>query len=802
MLLWADVRHALRLMAKDRAFTALAVLTLSLGIGVTGAVVIIVNAVLLRGLPYDQPDRLAYVGVRAADRGLASQVSLPEYGDWRGAARSFEDLAAFTGSTVTISGDERAPESARAAWVTANAFRVLGQDLLLGRDFLAGEDAPGAAPVVILGYGLWQGRFAGDAGILGRAVKIDQMPSVVIGVMPDGMTFPFRTDLWLPLIPTPERNRREARVVNMFGRLRDEVRLADAQAEATALAARLERDHPANRGFRDAVAMSLNDRMNGGEIKQALLSLAGAVAFVLLIACANVGNLLLARSASRAREMAVRLALGATRGRIVRQLFVEHALLAAAGGLAGLGLASLAVRLFARSVDNVQPGWIRFTMDLPVLAAFAGICMTATVLFGLAPALQASRTSLTGTLRDGGRQATTRGARRFTAMTVVGELALTVVLLAGAGLMIRSFLQLYTLDLGFRAADLTLITLRLPPRVYPDAADRLQFRDRLAARMRAVPGVESLTFVSEPPLRAPTRALELEGRPALTNGERPRVAAVAVDSDYFETLGLRLRRGRAFRDSDDRADTAVAVVDERFVGRFFSGGGAIGTRLRVSDRGETSNWLTIVGTAPPIRQSGAQDLVADPVVYVPFGMEAPTTVGILVRSRAPLETLAPVLRRAVQDVDPDQAVASIRSLEEYLADWRWPYRTFGSLFAVFALIALVLSAVGIYATVAYSVVRRTLEIGVRMALGARRAQVWWLVLREGMVRLAIGIGVGLAGALALSRLIGSLLAQIGPNDPVTFVSATLVLVLVTFAACLLPARRATRLDPAVALRLE
>ena len=552
-----DLRFALRLLVKDRWFTAVAVIALALGIGVNATVFTFVNAVLIRGLPFDDPDRIMAVGTRDArnrDRGM----SYPDFEDYRAANRTLSALAAYSGQTMNVSDEGRAPERFQGPYVSANAFRLIGQQPLLGRDFRPEDDRPGAAAVVILGNGVWKNRYGSDPAVVGRTIRVNDVPSTVIGVMPEGFKFPINADLWLPLVQMPRltEQKRDARNLEAFGRLADRVTLPQAQSEFTTIASKLAHDYPATNKDVTARVMTFNDRVNGGQIRLIFLSLMGAVAFVLLIACANVANLLLARSATRSREMSVRVSLGASRWRIVRQLLVESVVLSIIGGLLGLALAFVGVRLFDAATQDVgKPYWIQFTMDGRVFGFFAAVCLGTGIVFGLAPALHVSKTDLNEVLKEGGRSGSSgTRARRWTSVLIVAELALTLVLLAGAGLMMRSFLKLYSLDVGVETSRLLTMRLALPNQKYPTLEQRRAFYDRLDQRLAGIGGIQAATIATNMPLGGGIpRLLAIDGRqPA--DGEQPQtVTQVTIGARYFETMGVRILRGRAFDDLDGTA---------------------------------------------------------------------------------------------------------------------------------------------------------------------------------------------------------------------------------------------------------
>jgi putative ABC transport system permease protein len=814
MNLMQDLKFAVRLLIKDKWFTAVAVVALALGIGVNATVFTFVNAVLIRGLPFNDPDRIVVVGTRDA-RGRDRGASYQDFVDWRAATRTFSGLAAYSGQTMNISDEGRAPERFQGPYMSANAFSLIGQQPLIGRGFLPEDDRPGAAAVVILGNGVWKNRYGSDPSVLGRSVKVNEIPATVIGVMPEGFKFPTGADLWMPLAQMPQltEQKRYARTsLDVFGRLTDGVTMAQAQGEMNTIAGKLARDYPDTNKDISARVMTFNDRVNGGPIKLVFLSLMGAVGFVLLIACANVANLLLARSANRAREMGVRISLGASRWRFVRQLLVESVLLSIVSGLLGLALASVGVRLFDAATQDVgKPYWIQFTMDGQVFAFFAAVCLGTGIVFGLAPALHVSKTDLNEVLKEGGRSGSSGvRARRWTSALIVAELALTLVLLAGAGLMMRSFLNLYRLDVGVETSQLLTMRLNLPNQKYPTPERRRIFYDRLDQRLAGLSGIQAATITTNMPLGGGfPRLLSMDGKEPTPGEQPPTVTQVTIGPRYFETLGIKVLRGRAFDELDGTAGHDSVIVNQRFATMHFGNEDPIGRRIKLTVDGPQSPgappalWTTIVGIAPTVRQRMQPgDDAPDPVAYIPLRAHAPSFMMLLIRAQRDAASLTSLARDEVRAIDPDLPLFGILTMDQQLAQQRWAFRIFGSMFAIFALIALALSTVGLYAVTAYSVAQRTQEIGVRMALGAQPRQVSWLILRQGLLQLLIGLVLGAAGALAAGPVLQTLLVQIKPTDPVTLAGIGVVFAIVTVCACLIPARRATRLDPISALRIE
>ena len=808
-----DLRAAVRAILKDRWLAAAAIVALALGIGVNATVFTLVNAVLIRGLPFPDSANLYVVGTQRTTPDGRAQINPASYQDlqdWRSQASSFADMAAFTQITVNLADDRAMPEQTSGARVSENLFRLLGQQPLLGRDFSPADGEARAERVVVLGNALWQNRYGADPGVLGKAVRINGEPAVIVGVMPPGLKFPTRAELWTQIIPDADAARRDRRQYGVAGRVKPGIGREAAQTELSGIAARLASAYPDTNKDVGAMMQTFNERFNGGEIRTVFLALQGAVAFVLLIACANVANLQLSRAIHRAREVAVRTALGASRWRIVRQLLVESVLLGFAGGALGLLIAVAGVRMFDAAVADVgKPYWIVFSMDYVVFGFLAAVCVLTGILFGIAPALQISRTNVNDLLKEGGRgNAGSRRARWLTSSMVVVELALTLVLLVGAGLMVRSFLKLYTAENGMAAENLMTMRLMLPSVKYPTPAQRMAFYDQLTPRLAAIPGAEAVAVATGMPGFGPPRQrIEVDGRPVPpTWEERPEVAAIAVSAGFFRSTGIDILRGRDLTDTDGSPGSEVMVVDQQFAAQVFPGEDPIGRRVRLPARTPAAGapppvWRTIVGisrTVEDLPQPGATKPAGS--IFVPYRQDPPSGAALIVRSRVDPAAMMNAVRREVQAVDPDQPVFTVQTIEQMQAQATWPYRIFGTLFAVFALIALVLSAVGLYAVMAYSVTQRTTEIGVRMALGADRGQISWLVLRRGLLQLGIGLTLGLAGAYGLSQVLTELLAGISPTDPVTFASITVLLASVAAAACLIPARRATRVDPLVALR--
>jgi predicted permease len=654
--------------------------------------------------------------------------------------------------------------------------------------------------------------------MIGRTIKVDDLIATVAGVMPKGMMFPPNTDIWLPMGQSTlvQGQGRQMRNYNVIGRLADGVTPAQAQAELTAIVTRLGNDYPTTNKDITPRVVPYNEQQNGGQIKTVFWSLMGAVAFVLLIACSNVANLLLARAAHRSREISVRVSLGASRWRIVRQLLVESVLLALLSGAFGFALSIIGINLFDAATQDVgKPYYMDFKMDGTVFAFFAAISLATGIIFGLAPALHVSKTNVNEVLKEGGRGMGSAGgrARRWTGALIVVNLALTLVLLAGAGFMMRSFMAMYRLDLGVDTSRLLTMQMALSYRKYSNTAERNAFIKRVDERLAANGAFESAATTSNFPFGG-GRGIQLtiEGR-TKPDERLPIVTLLSVGPKYFDTISLQAVRGRLLTETDGTAGQANTIVNQRFVQMYFPGEDPIGKRIRLSDDGPNALGpplpaLTIVGVTPNVRQrgpqNGSQDPDPDPVVYIPHAANTQQNPGItlLVRTRTDPAQITAILREEIRALDPDIPLFNIRTMDQNLERQRWPFRVFGSMFAIFAVIALVLSAVGLYAITAYSVTQRTQEIGVRMALGAQAKQVWWLIARRAFVQLAIGLAIGMPGAFGVGRVLQSLLVQTSPSDPTTLISIAMLLIAVAVSACYWPARRATRLDPLAALRYE
>jgi len=811
---WQDLRYAARLLLKDRWFTAVAAIALALGIGVNATVFTLVNATLIRGLPFDRPDEIMSLGTRDA-RGRPGGVSLLDFQDWR-AARSFSSFSVFIGGPMSLSDPGRPAEQVSGTFVSAELFPLIGQRPALGRSFEPDDDRVGAATVALIGDALWKSHYGGDPSIVGRTIRANDELATVVGIMPPDMQFPFNTEIWMPLsqiAPEVRAAKRNLRSFQAIGRLAPGVTPAQAASEVENIAAELARRYPDTNKEIRANVVPYAERVAGPQLRLLFLSLMGAVGFVLLIACANVANLLLARASRRSREIAVRVSLGATRPRIIRQLLVESVLLAFMGGVLGLGIARIGIMgLDAVLTTSVgKPYWMKFTMDPIVFVFLAAICLGTGLLFGLAPALHVSKTDVNEVLKEGGRSGTGGvSARRWTSALIVVEVALTLVLLAGAGFMMRSFMALYHADLGIDTSHLLTMRLALPITKYANRDTRTALFDRLEERLRGISTIQASGVTSNPPMfGGAERQLTIDGRPTQAGELPPEVTVVNTTNGYLDTLGVHIVRGRAFDAADGTPGHEDAIVNERFVSMHFPDGDPLGRHIRLVDSHPPRVYdaappldLTIVGVVPTVRQRDFTEPEPDPVVFIPMRADPQRYVVLVVRTPSDPGSVAPLVRDVMRALDQDLPLTDIQTMDGLLAQLRWPLRTFGSMFAIFAAIALVLSAVGLYAVTMYSVSQRTAEIGIRMAIGAQGRDVLWLVLRRSLGQLAIGLPIGVAGAFAVGRLLQSLLVRTSARDPVTIGSIVALMIVVSVTACYVPARRAMRLDPIAALRYE
>lgn len=801
-----NFRFAFRQLRKTPAFTLIAVFTLALGIGANTAIFSVVHAVLLRPLPYVHSERLMRVFGSQPQLDLAP-TSPANFLEWKEQNEVFERIAAYVGQGFNLVGGDK-PERVIGARVSADLFQLLGVQPTLGRAFTSDEDQSGHNQVVVLSHEFWQSRFGGDPTVQ-KTVRLNEKAYTVVGIMPAGFAFPdTRTQVWTPIAFNPaERATRDTNFIDVVGRLKPGVSIEQARAKMAMLARQQAERYPKTNAGIGAKVVSLHEQ-TVGEIRPMLIVLLGAVAFVLLIACANVANLLLVRAAGRQKEMAIRGALGASRPRLVRLLLTESIALAMLGGALGLFLAIWSVDLLVTLKPANLPRLGEIEINRTVFGFTLAISLITGIAFGLVPALQSSKPALNEGLKESSRGATGSLRRhQMRSLLVVSEVALSLVLLVGAGLMIRSFARLLAVDPGFKADHVLTAFISLPTSKYSKVPEQAAFFEQLIARIRNLPGVSSVGVVTDIPLfGSSSTGFDIDGRPASAHGQRPLTDYRMISPDYFSAMGMRLVKGRAFSRYDTANALAVAIINETMAGRFFSNEDPIGKRIGLS--GGPTDWREIVGVVGDVRNYGV-DAAVKPEAYVPFFQNGPgylsgvaSAMNLIVRtSNDPLSLTTP-LREQVQALDKDQPISEIRTMEWYLSESMAQRRFNMLLLGVFAALALVLAAVGIYGVIAYTVTQRTSEIGIRIALGARGAHILKLIFAHAMLTTLAGIVLGLAGALALTRLLGNLLYQISATDPVVFASITLLLLLVAVVATYIPARRATQVDPVVALRAE
>jgi len=802
--MFQDLHYGLRMMLKNRGFTLIAVFTLALGIGANTAIFSVVNAVLLRPLPLDKPDELVLVWENSLAKGWKQfSVAPPNFADWREQNHVFEQLAAFRSSSFNLTGDDQ-PTVLAGARVSSNLFNLLRVQTLAGRVFTAEDDQLGKNHVAVISEGLWQRRFGGRHDVLGKGLSLDGEIYMVVGVLPAKVTFPSRPDVWIPIAFSSEElsnQRRGAHGIGVIGRMKPGVTLERAQEEMSAIAVRLGTQYPASNKGWGITLVSMMDSVVGSGVRRALWVLLGAVVLVLLIACVNVANLLLARSAARGREVAIRSALGASRLRLIRQLLMESAMLSLVGGALGLLIAVSSVGLVRTMGPALNLPRYRDVQVNPTMLAFTlGVSLLAGILFGLAPAYQTTRIDVNDALKEGGQSGGAK-RQRLRGLLVVSEVALSLVLLVGAGLLIQSFVRLQRVDPGFDSHNVLTLQVSLPQAKYRDAAQQTNFFRELLGRLRSLPGVEAAAGSNFVPISSSDEEFHftVEGRPSLAPGQAPSATYYCVTPDYFRVLQIPVRKGRPIGEQDRDGRPRVIVINETMARRFFPNEDPIGQRLRL---GRDSRIVReIVGVVADVKHYGLDDAEFSQV-YEPFFQMPEPRLTLALRTRVPPATLAAAVRAEVNAIDKDQPVAFVRTLEEAVAlsTAQPKFRTV--LQGMFAGLSLLLATIGIYGVTAYAVTQRTREIGMRMALGAQPGDVLWLMLRRGMLLALSGVVLGLAGAFALSRVLKALLFEVEVHDPLTFVSMAVLLYAVALAACWIPARRATRVDPLAALKHE
>jgi putative ABC transport system permease protein len=812
-----DLRYGARMLLKNPIVTGIAVVTLALGIGANTAIFSVVNAVMLRPLPYRNPDRVVALWESVPEQGRW-RVTPANFLDWKTQSTVFEDMAAFGASTMTLTGSGE-PEQMLGTRASDGYFAVLGVEPMLGRSFVREEYDPGKGRVVVLGHGFWQRRFGGDPKIINTAITLDGTSYTVTGVMPPGI-YPVwptvsgrisfdqnQAQFWIPMSFNAQwAALRTAHVLGVVGRLKSGETIDQARAEMNSIGARLEQEYVANKGEGILVNQFMNEVV--GSARPALLTLLGAVGLVLLIACANIAGLLLAQHAGRSKEIAIRAALGAGRARLVRQFFIEGLLLSLMGTTAGIALATFGVDLIVKMLPTQIPRFSQTQLDLRVLGFTLVLSFITCLVFGLVPAWYASKPDLQVTLEHSGRTSGPGALRqRFRQWLVVFQVAMALMLVIGAGLLMKSFWRLRQVDPGFKPENVLSLSLTLPHSKYGDTQKVNAFFNQLVERISGLPGVDAAAIAYDHPLQSNwVDSFTIEGQPDPAAGESPSANFKPVSWDYFRTVGARVLSGREFTPQDDQDHPGVVIVNEAFVRRYFPHDQPLGQRLKLSPpariwKNQRLTSFEIVGIARDMKSAGLM-AEAEPAYYVPATQAPLQDMMILVRTSSDPTALVPAIRKEVWSLDANQPISNINTMEKIVADSIAQPRLSMLLMGLFGALALILAAVGIYGLLSYAVTQRTQEMGIRMALGAKTTDVLKLILTQGMTLALIGIAIGLIGSLALTRLLAGLLFGVTPTDAVTFVSVSVVLIGVALFACYFPARRATKVDPLVALRYE
>jgi putative ABC transport system permease protein len=793
-----DLRFGLRMLRKNLGFSLVAILTLALGIGANSTIFSFFNGVLLRPLPYQEPERIVLLDEVATKRGGGSLgVSFTNYLDWRAQNQVFSEVGGYHRITFTLTGAGEA-EELPGAMASAGLFSLLGVPPLLGRTFTPEEDQRGRGNVVMLGYGVWQRRFGGDPKIVGRTITLVNGAWEVVGVMPPDFKFPAEAEFWIPLTLSTKGWPRTMHGMGALARLKPDVTLEQAQSEMNNIAGRLAEQYPASNEGLDVSVTGLRDHLVK-DYRRGLWMVLGGVGFVLLIACANVANLLLARATARQRELAVRAALGAGRWRIARQLLCESLLHGVLGGAAGILLAWLGLDLLLTVLSAELPYWMKFGIDGRVLAFTLAVSLLTSLIFGAAPAWRAARLDVYSVLvaRNGIRR---QGMRH---LLVVAQVALALILLVGAGLMMRSFLRLQQVGLGFNPDNVLTLRVTVPGANYRGSS--APFFHELVERVNTLPGVTKAGAIVALPLTGIDDGWDIgfvtESLPPLTLQQAPRISLGIITPQYFRAMEIPLLTGRAFDDTDTQATPKVAIIDDRLARTHWPNASPLGQRIRIGQADDRADWYTIVGVAGAVQHD--QPAVATrPTVYVPNLQKPVGHQTLVVRSSLPPEALLAAIKSVVKEMDAKLPVTHVAIMRDVVAKSIWQPRLYATLFGVFAVVALLLAAVGIYGVMSYAVAARTNEIGIRVALGAQPRDVLRLVVGQGMLLALSGVGLGLFGAGMLTRLMKALLFNVSATDPQTFAGVALLLTLVAFLACWIPARRATKVDPLIALRCE
>lgn len=801
-----DMRHAFRMWSRNPGFALAAVTAIGLGIGINAAVFTLANAVLFKSLAYEGKGHIVYVqGVQpGCELPCDTGRSYPDFREFRAQAKSFDELVAYSFQPVNLSDTRSFPEQYRAMRISANGFRAFQEKPVLGRDFIAADDRPGAPAVAMLTYALWESRYAKSPSIIGKTIRVDEVPTVVVGVMPPEMQFRVSIDLWLPLVPTADLEKRANRSLMILGRLARNATTESAGAELETISRRLETLYPAaDKGIGIHVLEAKDLFLL--RVRMLFKGLLVAVGLVLLVACANVANLLLGRAVVRSREIAIRVAMGAGRWRVVRQLLAESVLLSIAGGVLGWLLAVWGVRAFDVAIAGTgKPPWLDFSMDRTVFAYISAISIGAGILFGLVPALRLSKVDVHTALKDGGQGASggSRG-RHLSGLLVAGEMAMAVMLLVGTVLVVRTLVLLYRSQIGVNTANVLTLNVNLPVEKYSSPNNRISFYEQLQARLRALPGAESASMASVLPGHGGMSFdYELEGAAPVEINQRPSVDTLVVGPGYFHVMDVHPLAGREFVATDGVTGLPAVIVNRSFAEQSWQGANPVGKRLHVFEGTEAQAWLTVVGVVPDIWQNDLIQREFQPLIYLPFREDAMPGMAIVARTRVPPATLSQAFRVQVQALDQDLPVYRLQTLDEDIRQHDWAVRVFGTMFSIFALAAMAMASMGLYAVVSHAVNQRTHEIGVRRAMGASGRNIVGSVFAQGMLPVTLGLAVGLGAAFALTRALRATLAGNFEPDAGTFLTVAVILMLAGLLACAIPAHRATRVDPMIALRFE
>ena len=805
-MLLQDINYAIRSLVIDRGVTVIVVLCLALGIGINATLFAVIDGVLIQSLPFAEADRLVVLNETFERGGVREAgVSYQDLQDWKRQTTAFSSMTAVSGLSIALSDGTGEPERFQGATTTWDLFPMLGVPPALGRHFNQEDDRAGAEPVVILSDDVWGRRYNADRGIIGRAVTVNGRPHTVVGVMPPNFSFPENQKVWIPLAPIAEKNPRTSRYLFAFGRMKPGVDLARARADMASMAATTAAQYPTTSEGWSAIARPMPDEFIPDDVRLVLLTMMGAVTLVLLIACANVANLMLARASGRQREFSVRAALGAGRARMVRQLLTECVLLGLASAPLGIAIAYLGVWLLDGAVPpgNV-PYYIHWEIDGRVIAYTIAISALTGLVFGLAPALQAGRLNIQEVLRDGARGSGQSGRRaRLRNALVIAEVALSLVLLVGASLFVRSYLNMQGASPGFDTSRLLTLRFYMTGDAYEAEERKSQRVEEIVRRIEGLAGVQSAYASNFIPLDAGGGGGNaiVDGRP-MPKGEEPFISFIGVTPHLQKTMGLAMLKGRDFTDAEGAGKAAVSVINNTMANKLWPNADPVGARFRLTAT-EPAEWFMVIGVAPDIQQFQMDnDTPPQPMAYVPYQFSSFANIGVVVRTTADPAGLTAAIRSEIRASDPALPIFNVRTMEDLRRSGFWQFRLFGFMFGIFGAAALFLAGIGVYGVLSFSVSQRTQEMGVRIALGAQRADVLRLVVRQGVTLAMIGVLVGVAGAFGITRVIASLLYNVTPTDPISFGGVAIFLTVIAFVASYLPARRATTVDPIVALRNE